>query len=100
MANEHAIGILYHPMKPESLALAEQMGVFLLNRAAPFWTGSAWDEPQALAHCKGLSALMTLGGDGTILRAARVASAYGVPILGLRLGRGRIPGRGAAGQLA
>ena len=31
--------------------------------------------------------MITLGGDGTILRAARIGSRYGVPILGVKLGR-------------
>ena len=34
-----------------------------------------------------LNALMTLGGDGTLLRGARVLSPHAVPILGINLGR-------------
>jgi NAD+ kinase len=34
-----------------------------------------------------LDLLITLGGDGTMLRAARIGSSYGVPILGIKLGR-------------
>ena len=34
-----------------------------------------------------LHALLTLGGDGTLLRGARVISPYAVPILGINLGR-------------
>jgi NAD+ kinase len=34
-----------------------------------------------------LNALMTLGGDGTLLRGARVISPHAVPILGINLGR-------------
>jgi NAD+ kinase len=34
-----------------------------------------------------LDALLTLGGDGTLLRGARVVSPYAVPILGINLGR-------------
>ncbi len=83
----NAIGILYHPMKPESLALAERMAGFLRERERTVWSGSAWDEPAALAQVAELDLLITLGGDGTILRAARVGSHYGVPILGVRLGR-------------
>ena len=34
-----------------------------------------------------LDALLTLGGDGTLLRGARIISPHGVPILGINLGR-------------
>ena len=83
----HSIGLLHHPKKPESLTLAEEMAGFLQNRGCTIWAGSAWDEPETLAHVAGLDLLITLGGDGTILRAARIGSRYGVPILGVKLGR-------------
>ncbi len=83
----HSIGLLTHPKKPDSLILAERMGAYLCERGCDVWTGSAWDEPEALAHVAGLDLLITLGGDGTMLRAARVGSSYGVPILGVKLGR-------------
>lgn len=83
----HAIGLLYQPKKPESVTLAEELDRFLRARGCHVWTGSAWDEPEALAHVAGLDVLVTLGGDGTMLRAARVGSRHGVPILGIKLGR-------------
>jgi NAD+ kinase len=82
-----SIGLLYHPKKPESPALAERMERFLTDRGCRVWTGSAWDEPEALAAAGDLDVLITLGGDGTMLRAARAASADGVPIVGVKLGR-------------
>lgn len=81
------IGLLFHPKKPESIPLAERMQDFLTAHGRTVWTGSAWDEPEALANVAGLDLLITLGGDGTMLRAARVGSQHGVPILGVKLGR-------------
>jgi NAD+ kinase len=43
--------------------------------------GHRLDDPSAL------DALLTLGGDGTLLRGARIISPHGVPILGINLGR-------------
>ncbi|PKO22540.1 MAG: NAD(+) kinase [Chloroflexi bacterium HGW-Chloroflexi-1] len=81
------VGLLHHPKKPDSLTLAGQMAEFLRARGRAVWSGSAWDEPEALANVAGLDLLITLGGDGTMLRAARMGSRYGVPILGIKLGR-------------
>lgn len=80
-------GLLCHPKKPDSLTLAAEMEAFLRDRGCAVWVGSAWDEPAALAHVAGLDALISLGGDGTILRAARIGSSRGVPLLGVKLGR-------------
>ena len=63
------------------------MASFFHGRGCMTWSGSAWDEPEALAHVADLDLLVTLGGDGTMLRAARIGSRYGVPILGIKLGR-------------
>lgn len=82
-----AIGLLLHPRKPESTALAGRMAEFLRGRGCSVWSGSAWDEPDAMAHVAGLDLLVTLGGDGTTLRAARIAARHGVPIMGVKMGR-------------
>jgi NAD+ kinase len=79
--------LLYHPKKPESLALTGRLEGFLRERGCSVWVGSAWDEPDAVAHVAGLDLLITLGGDGTMLRAARIGSRECVPILGIKLGR-------------
>lgn len=42
---------------------------------------------QVLAEPGAMDALLTLGGDGTLLRGARIISPHAVPILGINLGR-------------
>jgi NAD+ kinase len=81
------VGILHHPKLPESQNLAEEMAHYLEERGVSTWLCSAWDEEE-VARCVGdFDLLITLGGDGTILRAARMAAEHSVPILGLNLGR-------------
>ena len=63
------------------------MAAFLEARGCTVWIGSAWDEPEALANVDGLDLLVTLGGDGTMLRAARIGSRDGVPLVGVKLGK-------------
>jgi len=51
------------------------------------WIGSTWDEEGVSGEIADLDLLVTLGGDGSILRAARMAARWGVPVLGVKMGR-------------
>lgn len=82
-----AIGLLYHPKIPRSQEMAKEMRGFLKGRNLYVWVNSAWDEEAVATEINKLDLLVTLGGDGSILRAARMASEQGVPILGVNLGR-------------
>ena len=81
------IGILHHPKLPQSQPLAQEIAAWLAARDIPSWQASSWDEAVVEAEIETLDLLITLGGDGTILRAARMGARHGVPILGLNLGR-------------
>ncbi len=81
------IGLLYHPLLPESERLAAEMLEFLEGSGMSAWIGSAWDEAAVIERAPGLDLFVVLGGDGSILRAARMGSGHGVPILGVHLGR-------------
>ena len=81
------IGVLFHPKLPHSLPLAKEMTAFLQEQKRPSWVGSAWDEDDVKRKIPELDLLITLGGDGTVLRAARMASHAGVPILAVKVGR-------------
>lgn len=82
------IGILHHPRKPESLDLAGQMEMFLRRAGVDeTWRHSAWDAEVVKARLPEVDLLITLGGDGTMLRAARLGAAFNVPMLGVKMGR-------------
>jgi NAD+ kinase len=81
------IGILHHPKLPQSQPLAQEIAAWLAARDIASWQASSWDEAVVEAEIETLDLLITLGGDGTILRAARMGARHGVPILGLNLGR-------------
>ncbi len=82
------IGILHHPRKPESLDLAGQMEQFLRSAGVDeTWRHSAWDSEVIKSRLPDVDLLITLGGDGTMLRAARLGAAFNVPMLGVKMGR-------------
>ncbi len=84
---EKGIGILHHPKISASQSLGAEMVRWLESRGYHAWQGSGWDEEAVRAHIAQLDLLITLGGDGTILRAARMGAPYRVPILGIKMGR-------------
>ncbi len=54
---------------------------------ASVWLCSAWEEERARVQIEGTDLLLSIGGDGTILRSARAALGWSVPIVGINLGR-------------
>lgn len=86
--NLQHVGILHHPKKPESQLLARQIGDYLAAAGVPaIWYESAWEEEATIAHLPTVDLLITLGGDGTLLRAARMGARYKVPMLGVKMGK-------------
>lgn len=81
------IALLYHPHKDRARELAEEWCREILARGAPEpVVSSAWDEEQVEQICHRVELILTLGGDGTLLRAARVGAPCGVPAIGVKLG--------------
>ena len=81
------IGILYHPLNKAACPLAEEIKEYLSGRRISAWTCSAWDAEMARGQLNGTELIITVGGDGTILRAAQVAVSHQIPITGVNLGK-------------
>lgn len=81
------IGILHHPKVTESQPLALEIEAWLNERGIDAWIGSSYDDARMSQMVAGSNFLVVLGGDGSLLRAARYASLVDVPIFGINLGR-------------
>ncbi len=83
------IGILYHPMNDAARSMAEEVKAFLATRGIAVWLCSAWEAEKAKPNVAGTDLLLSIGGDGTILRAAQIAvsAKTPVPITGINLGK-------------
>jgi len=80
------IGILYNPRAARAFPLAEEMAAWIEQRGPRVQACATNDAADTLCW-RETDLLVTLGGDGSILRATRTAAPYGAPILGVNLGR-------------
>jgi len=78
---------MYHPMIGAAYTLSKELERFLTARSIAVWLCSAWEEEEAKAQLNGTDLILTVGGDGTILRAAQVALPNQTPITGINLGK-------------
>ncbi len=90
----HAVGLITNHDKSEAIAFAPRVVAWLEERGigVRLDAGSATEvgRPELAASDEELAELdllITLGGDGTILAASRLAACTGVPILGVHMGR-------------
>ena len=80
------VGIIYHPKIDAARNLAEQLFQFLSSLKVITWTSSSFNREKISAEIQGTDLVLSVGGDGTILRVARAVVPLEVPILGVNLG--------------
>jgi len=80
------VGILYHPKVERSERFARDIEVFLQGKGIQCWVHSSWDEGEAGSSLSGCDLVISVGGDGTILRAARIIFPLEIPIVGVNFG--------------
>lgn len=81
------IGILYHPMVEATHVKAREVQDFLESRGVNVWQCSSWETAEARAKLDNTDLVLTIGGDGTILRAAQVIVPGTTPITGINMGK-------------
>jgi NAD+ kinase len=85
----NAAGFVVHPARESAMAAAKRLSEWFEDRDVQVrWFDPAnGDARMAGDFAGGLDLILSVGGDGTFLRAAHVASAVGCPILGVKVGR-------------
>ena len=80
------VGIVYHGLLPE----AEELARALCDRYGPdgsWWAATEETLPESGSRQGESDLIITIGGDGTILRGVHVAGPLGIPVLGVNMGR-------------
>jgi NAD+ kinase len=79
--------LLHHPKIPRALELAREWSAEFARLGGHTTVLDAWNDAEIAQATIQNELTITLGGDGTILRAARLCAPNRVPILGVKLGR-------------
>ena len=81
------IGLLFQPRIKASEAHARRIQEKLAGRAVDTWCDSSWTVTEQSQALEGSDLVITFGGDGTLLRAARAAAPFGAACVGVNYGR-------------
>jgi NAD+ kinase len=80
------VGMVAHEGRPAAVYEADTLQIHLASMGATP-TRLPWDEDGGSIKRGAFDLVVSMGGDGTFLRAAHVAAAAGCPVLGVKVGR-------------
>jgi NAD+ kinase len=81
------VAVLYHPIRPQAREQAEWLRDELRSRGIATVVANGWNDEVVDHICDEQDLLVAFGGDGTIIRVARLAAPHHVPVLGVNMGR-------------
>ncbi len=82
-----SVGIFYHPLIEATQTKAKQLQDLLASHGISAWRCSAWEGETARAKLDDTDLVLSVGGDGTILRSAQAVVPRMTPIIGINLGK-------------
>ncbi len=86
MTDIRRIGVLAHPSRPDTHPVARDIAATLGRRGIHCWVHTNWDEDSVGPDVACSDVVIAIGGDGAMLRAARVCAEHEVPVLGVNMG--------------
>jgi NAD+ kinase len=93
------IGFAYNPTNDAAVELRERAAGWCRMHGIDHWAAPAQDFDALCRELATSDALVVLGGDGTLLRAARAVIQVDVPLLGVNLGKVGFLSKVEAGEL-
>lgn len=81
------VGVVYNPRIKEAVELSQHVHNLLSDLGCDVWLAQARDLDRRGLTPPRLDLILTLGGDGTILRAARLAAPMPALVLGVNMGQ-------------
>ncbi|MFN8531503.1 MAG: NAD(+)/NADH kinase [Anaerolineae bacterium] len=84
--NIRTVGVLGHPNRPNTAPVANRIRDSFQRRGVEVWSEQQWVDADLSERLSKTSLVVAIGGDGAMLRAARAAAIFGVPVLGVNMG--------------
>lgn len=81
------VGVLAHPLRPQTFPVAAQITEYLESQNIDNWIYTRWEESDVTERIQDCDLVIAIGGDGAMLRAARVCAPKHVPVLGINMGQ-------------
>lgn len=80
------ICVLAHPFRPDTHPVAERIAQTLQAKGIRQWVFTEWDDAAVSNVVEQVDMAIAIGGDGAMLKAARVCAKFNVPVLGINMG--------------
>ncbi|MGJ3239429.1 MAG: NAD(+)/NADH kinase [Anaerolineae bacterium] len=81
------VGILGHPKRSNTEPIGTHVETTLQAQGIRTWHYEEWSPEDVRGDIAGSDIVVAIGGDGAMLQAARLCAEYGVPVLGINMGR-------------